>query len=376
MKILRFEAFGLLGKKEMIAGDLNSDLNILTGRNGAGKTSLMKLLWYVISGNILTALKDVPFQQFRVVTTEYDCTVHRLGSVTCKVEFSTNDQSFLFEDIHDEDGDIIYSAEDDANGFLMEVGSSVFLPTFRRIEGGFGLSSIRNPFNKNVRQRANGEIEEALVLFSKRLSNPPHIIVSSISTADIVSILLKEYADLSEQYNEIQSKTSQDIINKIKSFNANQALGLNEVNASIVLDDICSQVEGMEIIREKIMTPIETVRKYVARLFSHSGINIDQRLSFGDAANAVSSEDLSAGEKQMLSFICYNAFYKDSVIFIDEPELSLHVDWQRQLFPILQRQNSSNQFIIATHSPFIYSKYPDKEINLDVDRGEGEVSHE
>ena len=62
----------------------------------------------------------------------------------------------------------------------------------------------------------------------------------------------------------------------------------------------------------------------------------------------------------------------DSVIFIDEPELSLHADWQRQLFPILARQQSSNQFIVATHSPFIYSKYPDKEIELaDKLRGRG-----
>ena len=72
----------------------------------------------------------------------------------------------------------------------------------------------------------------------------------------------------------------------------------------------------------------------------------------------------------MLSFICYNAFYINSVIFIDEPELSLHVDWQRQLFSILQNQRTSNQFIVATHSPFIYSKYPDKEILLSTDRGD------
>jgi predicted ATPase len=72
----------------------------------------------------------------------------------------------------------------------------------------------------------------------------------------------------------------------------------------------------------------------------------------------------------MLSFIAYNAFYRDAVFFIDEPELSLHVDWQRQLFPTLMSQEASNQFIIATHSPFIYSKYPDKEILIDAHRGD------
>ncbi len=71
----------------------------------------------------------------------------------------------------------------------------------------------------------------------------------------------------------------------------------------------------------------------------------------------------------MLSFICYNAFHKNSIVFIDEPELSLHVDWQRQLYPILKSQESGNQFIFATHSPFIYGKYPDKEVMVGSDKG-------
>lgn len=72
----------------------------------------------------------------------------------------------------------------------------------------------------------------------------------------------------------------------------------------------------------------------------------------------------------MLSFICYNAFSNQIPIFIDEPELSLHVDWQRTLFPTLESQAKDNQFIIATHSPFIYGKYPEKEIALVKMRGD------
>ena len=72
----------------------------------------------------------------------------------------------------------------------------------------------------------------------------------------------------------------------------------------------------------------------------------------------------------MLSFLCYNAFSENTPIFIDEPELSLHVDWQRLLLPTLLEQGAGNQFFIATHSPFVYSKYPDKEILLGDDRGD------
>ena len=129
----------------------------------------------------------------------------------------------------------------------------------------------------------------------------------------------------------------------------------------------------MELKREEILAPFDEVRKVIEGLFRNIGINIGTRLSFGNAAGAVNSDALSAGEKQMLSFICYNAFYKDAIVFIDEPELSLHVDWQRMLFPILMRQQSTNQFIISTHSPFIYSKFPQNEISLDIDRGDQAV---
>ena len=48
-------------------------------------------------------------------------------------------------------------------------------------------------------------------------------------------------------------------------------------------------------------------------------------ITVGETKDAISSDKLSSGEKQMLSFLCYNAFSGDTAIFIDEPELSLHV---------------------------------------------------
>ena len=90
-------------------------------------------------------------------------------------------------------------------------------------------------------------------------------------------------------------------------------------------------------------------------------------IAIGEINEAISSDKLSSGEKQMLSFLCYNAFYKDTAIFIDEPELSLHVDWQRLLLPTLLDQSTGNQFFIATHSPFIFSGYQHKEIPLKSD---------
>ena len=61
---------------------------------------------------------------------------------------------------------------------------------------------------------------------------------------------------------------------------------------------------------------------------------------------------------------------KNSCFFIDEPEISLHADWQRKFIPLLTDQSPTNQFFISTHSPFIYSLYTDKEIEISTDKGE------
>ena len=378
MKIRRFTVYGLLGRSEPVTGDLNDDLNILTGRNGVGKTTLLKLIWYVVSGNILIALKEINFTRIILLTDEYECTVHKLSGNTCKVELTIEEKHRVIEDITDEDGDTVINAEDVANEELIALGSSVFFPTFRRIEGGFTIASIRKnsaglggAFLSGSRtSRAKSDVEEALFALSRTLTNGQHVFVSAISTGDIVALLLNRYTRLSEETNRLQQTTSQDIIATIKSFKQD----LQDVKqldaANHVIDSIKTKIETMEGARERILLPLNAVQTLVNSLFRHSGIRFSPSLNFGDAAHAINSDSLSSGEKQMLSFICYNAFYNNAVIFVDEPELSLHVDWQRQLFTILQGQKTSNQFIVATHSPFIYSKYPDKEICLDSDRGD------
>lgn len=371
MRLLKYSVVGFLDRKDTIQGEFHDDINILTGRNGAGKTTLLKLIWYIISGNLLHALSEVSFAKATIVTDEYECTVFRTGNLTCKVEFLRGQERTLFEDEGDPqfDWEPYSSAEDAADPILRSIGSSVFFPTFRRIEGGFTIESSRSRPMAGRITKSRSDVEEALVALSRKLSNDPHVFVSAISTVDIVSLLLRQYADLSKSSNLLQQSTSQEIIKRIKEFKADPD-DVHLATANNLIDEIRSKVENMEIDRENIMTPITAVRLLAEKLFRHSGIKIGTRLSFGDAANAVNSDVLSAGEKQMLSFICYNAFYRNSIFIIDEPELSLHVDWQRQLFRILMDQTSGNQFVIATHSPFIYAKYPDKEISLDPDRGD------
>ena len=64
---------------------------------------------------------------------------------------------------------------------------------------------------------------------------------------------------------------------------------------------------------------------------------------------------LSSGEKQMLA-ILLTVLVQDNqpyVFFMDEPEVSLHVDWQQQLIDLVLELNPNVQIILTTHSPAV-----------------------
>lgn len=367
MKLISIEVVGLFNRKdEKIKYEFHEDLTILTGKNGSGKTTIMKLAWCIISGNILLALKEISFSMCTICTSKYECTVTRTGKTKCSIRLVIDNSEYNFEDDDfDDEFNFNQDAEDKVRPHIINVGSSIFFPTFRRIEGGFSISNSEGSLPRTI-QRVISDFDEALTDLSRRLSNGNHHFISAISSKDINSLLLRRYADYSEQISIYQQKISAAAIEKISSFENKEQ---SNISAEELLSETRKEIEKIEKFRKKTMASLNAVSELIEKLFHHSGISFGRRLSFGDKTQAIYSENLSAGEKQMLSFVCYNAFYDNSIFFIDEPELSLHVDWQRQLYPILKSQNKKNQFIFATHSPFIYSKYPDKEIIINNDKG-------
>lgn len=75
---------------------------------------------------------------------------------------------------------------------------------------------------------------------------------------------------------------------------------------------------------------------------------------------------LSSGEKQLfmralsLKFLEVN----NSVILIDEPEISLHPQWQRKIIDVYESIGKNNQLIIATHSPHIIGDIESKQLRV------------
>lgn len=96
----------------------------------------------------------------------------------------------------------------------------------------------------------------------------------------------------------------------------------------------------------------------VDELFSETGKRIDRtsnELSFLQFGEQLSPYKLSSGEKQML-IILLTALTQDRqpyVLFMDEPEASLHFEWQKRLIDMVLQLNPNVQIILTTHSPAV-----------------------
>ena len=121
----------------------------------------------------------------------------------------------------------------------------------------------------------------------------------------------------------------------------------------------------------EVQENIELLFTVINEMFSETGkkieISKDSQLVFRQGENLFGVEDLSSGEKQLL-LLLVTVFLQDqkpSILFADEPEVSLHIAWQQVLIDNLRRLNPKCQMIVATHSPSIISKgWGDKVVNM------------
>ena len=69
----------------------------------------------------------------------------------------------------------------------------------------------------------------------------------------------------------------------------------------------------------------------------------------------ISLDALSSGEKQMISLFARLFLYSEKkIVLIDEPELSLSIDWQMKILVDILNAPLCEQVIAITHSPFVF----------------------
>ena len=93
-------------------------------------------------------------------------------------------------------------------------------------------------------------------------------------------------------------------------------------------------------------------------LFEETGKKIvwtENEIRFSQIGETLVPYQLSSGEKQMLA-ILLTVLVEDQqpyVLFMDEPEVSLHIEWQKRLIELIVELNPNVQIILTTHSPAV-----------------------
>ena len=389
--ITEFTIHGLAGRSDVYTQKLNPQVNAFFGLNGSGKTSLLKILNSALS-NDTTLLKNVVYTEalVEIYVPETNLIVER---------------SIKREEVVTLQGQSLHSYADLIPMAFLEVENSELTITRGKLETTRWATQPRDEFDvKYAHQllptsrlfwdtssfrRIPTESRTDPVFFEERLDTLYALKLQelwngyfSIIAADIrkaqedglekilVAVLSPSTSsktslqnnDLTSAYSRVteflQRRGTSNLLGSLDDFSE-----LYKTNPSI--RSIVSDIDEVEMKISRAMEPRDKLHQLLGKLISGN-----KKIIIGDTKITVETEDgkairlgnLSSGEKHLLRIFVEILSCDDGVFLIDEPELSMHIDWQRQLVGMLRTLNPTVQIILATHSPEILADIPDEEI--------------
>jgi len=122
-----------------------------------------------------------------------------------------------------------------------------------------------------------------------------------------------------------------------------------------------------------LRSDLELFSSFLNQRFSNKKVELDQQVGIAvklDSGQLIEPSQLSSGEQQLLA-LAYELLFgseQETVVLLDEPELSLHVAWLQGLLSAFSDMGDSRglQFLIATHSPTVLRGHMDSERSLDL----------
>lgn len=178
-----------------------------------------------------------------------------------------------------------------------------------------------------------------------------------------VSKMQKKIDELREDLKKLEEKRTRlmvaGLLDKEQEIDFQEFFNIDPANLhvlSVYIDDVKQKLGVFDELTNKI----DLLVRIVNNRFLYKQMSIGKREGFTfQASNAkrVPPQSLSSGEQHEL-VLFYELLFKvrpNSLILIDEPELSLHVAWQQQFLDDLQEiaKLSTLDILIATHSPQI-----------------------
>lgn len=140
---------------------------------------------------------------------------------------------------------------------------------------------------------------------------------------------------------------------------------ISQVDRILRWQKIVQNINSQKAAAQKPMkTFLDTVNSFLKESDKEIEFNEkDGKLTFCNKYNQknISLDKMSSGEKQIVIFFAYLVFKindnSNGIFIIDEPELSLHLSWQRRFIKSILKAAPNLQLIFATHSPEIIGPF-------------------
>lgn len=278
------------------------DVNVLVGKNGLGKSTILQL--------IQTTLTQEP-----------------------------NDSLTLCDrvDIEFQDGNTTFSSS------KIEIDENLFKESFQKfIESeSFETQLISNLFkNKKISKKEKELIKNKII---------STIIDNKNSEIKVKQFQYKEHEEIFHVEFISTINMSANSINKIQTSDGRIANFL----------DLEIQSELNRLIKDDTGDLQNKLINSLNKIFNETNKKVDIiknkliiKISDG---RTIAYKNLSSGERQVIYIFLkvINANINNSIILMDEPEISLHLSWQENLLTSIREVNSNSQIIIVTHSPAI-----------------------
>lgn len=262
----------------------------------------------------------------------------------------------------------------------------IYLPTYRRIENDFDAFKLRNEGNKDELLIRFG-MSDVQLSIEKILNEIRDLAVKGFT--EMTGVLLGQYADgvldkniikknrrridydtvkivLDRVGDEIEEGYKEKILYIVKN---NEIEEDNYLHLFNLLNKLIDNYELQKTYDDRIKRFVETCNKYMNdKHFYYNQSTLKLNVILDDSLNSememIPLTDLSSGEKQIVSLFSklYLESSEKSIVIIDEPELSLSIQWQKMLLPDIMRSKNCDLLLTVTHSPFIF----DNEFDFDA----------
>ena len=223
---------------------------------------------------------------------------------------------------------------------------------------GVGKSTILNKVVRSV--NANGDIVSHLlkgVHITVSPANASHIRFDLIRSLDSnLSQVLSEGDGFIRQALSALAGVGGGSLLDIQLYNLQRKYLDYQVNIGNRI--ISALQEGKPEQAQLLSEPKKRFQDLVDELFAETGkriVRTENEIRFTQIGETLLPYQLSSGEKQMLA-IMLTVLVQDQqryVLFMDEPEVSLHIEWQKRLIDIILELNPNVQVILTTHSPAV-----------------------